>query len=152
MALHTAQRSGMEVAAALDALYPQMTAAASKLKAESKVPADVKARFDALNRQFDTVRVKFGVPAVAAGRGGGGGRGGADASNVLARLSALKVGIAGMWEPPTAASTKQSADARLALQQAIAEANLVLSKASAMSESLKAYEIALAVPPVGKAR
>jgi len=109
----------------------------------------VKTQFEALNKEFDAVRVKFGVPVVAAGGrggGGGGGRGGVDPDNVLARTSALKVGVIAIWEAPTAATVKQSADAKLALQQAVTEANAVLSKAATMSQSLKTYDITLTMP------
>ena len=72
--LHGVQRLGIQAAAALNALYPQITAAAAKLKDAGNVPATVKTQFEALNKEFDAVRVKFGVPVVAAGgRGGGGG-------------------------------------------------------------------------------
>ncbi len=146
--LHDVQRLGSRAAAALSAMYPQMTAATAKMKDATNVPASAKAQFDALQKDFDAVRVKFGVPApVAAGRGGGGGgRGGADPANVLARTSALKVGVLAIWEAPTPATVKQSSDAKLALQQAVTEANAFLSKAATVSQSLKTYDIALTVP------
>jgi hypothetical protein len=65
---------------------------------------------------------------------------------VLTRTSALKIGIMGMWEPPTPATTRQAADARTALQRAVAEANAFLTKAATVSQSLKAYDITLTVP------
>ena len=61
-----------------------MTAAAAKLK-DANTP--VKPQFDALAKQFDAVRVKFGVPAAPAGGrggGGGGGRGNVNLNDVLA--------------------------------------------------------------------
>jgi hypothetical protein len=147
--LHDAVRLGTAAAGALNALYPQITAAASKLGASS-APAAVKAQFDAFKNEFDAVRVKFGVPiAAAAGRGGGGGgggRGGANPENVLASTSALKVEISGIWESPSDATVRQSAAEKLALQKAVADANTFLAKATAMSESLKPYDIVLTVP------
>ena len=77
MDLHEMQRRGEEMAAALNPLYAQMNDVADKLKTASNVPAPVKAQFDALKKDFDAVRVKFGVPA--AGGGGAGGGGGAAA-------------------------------------------------------------------------
>jgi hypothetical protein len=151
--LHEVQRVGMLAATALTTVYPQMTAAATKMKNAANAPAAVKTQFEALNRQFDAVRVKFGVPAPTGGGrggGGGGGRGGADTDNVLARLSALKVGIGGIWEAPTPATVRQSADAKLALQRAVTEANAFLAKAAAMSESLKSQDITLSIPPAVK--
>jgi hypothetical protein len=147
--LHDVQRLGSRAAAALNALYPQMTAAAAKIKDATNVPATAKSQFEALQKEFDAVRVKFGVPAPAGGGrggGGGGGRGGADLDNVLARTSALKVGVLAIWEAPTAATVKQSSDAKLALQRAVTEANAFLTKATTTAASLKAYDITLTVP------
>jgi hypothetical protein len=79
--LHEMQRRGTETANKLNTLFPQMTAAATKIRAASNVPADVKSRFEAFNKDYDSLRVKFGVPIGAGGGGrgggGGGGRGGA---------------------------------------------------------------------------
>ena len=144
--LHEAQRLGGKAQAALKTLYPQMTAAAAKLK---DATGPVKTQFDALNAEFNAVRAKFGVPAPAPGGrggGGGGGRGNVDRDNVLNQLSDLKVGVLAIWEAPTAAIVKQSADARAALQKAVTEANAFLAKAAALSPSLKTHDITLTVP------
>ena len=148
--LHDMQRSGTSAAEALRTLMPQITAATAKMKDASNVPADVKAKWDAFAKEFDAVRVKFGVapPAAGAGRGGGG-RGG-DPDNVLGRATTLKGNILGMWEAPNEATVKQSADARSALQKAVAEANAFLGKASTLSQSLRQYDITLTVPPGAK--
>jgi hypothetical protein len=144
--LYDAQRLGIHGAAALSALDPQMTAAAAKIRDASGVPATLKEQFDALHKDFDAVRVKFGVTAtVAAGRGGGGGRGG-DPENLVARTTTLKVGVMGIWEAPSAATVRQSAAVKLALQQAVTEANAMLAKATTMSQSLSKYDIVLTVP------
>jgi hypothetical protein len=42
---------------------------------------------------------------------------------------------------------RQYNDVRLALPRAIAEANALLGKAGAMSETLKKYDVTLTVPP-----
>jgi hypothetical protein len=124
-----------------------MTAAAAKLKDASGAE---KTQFDALNKQFDAVRVKFGVPLPApggrGGGGGGGGRGNVDRDNVLNQLSDLKVGVLAIWEAPTAAIVRQSVAARTAVQQAVTEANAFLTKAAALSPSLKSHDITLTVP------
>ncbi len=148
--LHEIHRAGTNAAAALNTLYPQMTSAAAKMRGASNVPAPLKTQFEAFTQEFDAVRVKFGVPVVAAGRGGGGGgggRGGANTDNVLARASALKVDVLAMWEPPTPAIVKQSADAKAALQQAVTEANALLAKAATLGAALKPFDITLAIPP-----
>ena len=152
MELHNAQRSGMQTAARLNAVYPQMTAASTKMKSATNAPASLKSQFDALAKQFDAVRVKFGVPAAPAGRGGGGGggRGGANPDDALAALSALKVGVGAMWETPTPATVRQAAAAKLAVERAVAEANAFFTKASALSAQLKGQDITLTIPPTAK--
>jgi hypothetical protein len=62
----------------------------------------------------------------------------------------LKVGVGAMWESPTAATVRQAAAAKLAVQQAVSEANAFLSKAAALSEPLKAQDITLSIPPATK--
>jgi hypothetical protein len=149
--LHDVQRLGTHAATALNALYPQVNAAAAKIKDATNVPAGVKTAFETLKNDFDAVRVKFGVPIVA-GRGGGGGggavggRGGAEPENVLARTSALKVRVMGIWESPSEGTVRQTAAEKLAVQNAVTEANAFLSKARQMSSSLKTYDISLTVP------
>jgi hypothetical protein len=154
--LHELQRRGQETANALNALYPQMTDIASKLNNEAKVPAPAKTQFESLNKEFDAVRKKFGVPAQAAaggrgGGGGGGGRGGAaDPDNILARAGGLKGQMVAFWETPSASMLKQYADVKLALPKAIAEANAFLAKARTLSQTLKGSDITLTVPPTVK--
>ncbi len=148
--LHELQRRGTETAGALNTLYPQMTEAASKLKDATNVPADVKAQFDALQKQFDAVRVKFGVPIQQAGGrgfGGGGGRGGAiDPENVLARTSALKTQILAIWEVPSDALLRQYNELKSALPRAVSDASAFLGQATTVSQALKRYDITLMVP------
>lgn len=149
--LHNAQRLGTSTAAVLNTLFPQIAAAAPKLRNAANAPAALKAQFEALTKEFDALRVKFGVPIVAAvGRGGGGGRGGAGAENVVTRIATLKVQVNGIWESPSEAVVKQSTDAKAAVQGAVAEANALLAKLSAISSSLTTYDITLTVPPPAK--
>ncbi|HUL73331.1 MAG TPA: hypothetical protein VLT86_09540 [Vicinamibacterales bacterium] len=146
--LHDLQRRGEEMAAALGPLYTQMTDAARKVQTAATVPATTKAQFDALTREFDAVRAKFGVPQPAAGGGrGGGGRGGVqDPQNLVGRAGALKGQVLAFWEMPSDTLMKQYADVKLALPKAIADANAFLLKAMTMSQTLKKYDIALTVP------
>ena len=156
MDLHDLQRRGTQTETQLGVLYPQMSDAASKVKLASDIPSGVKSQFDALAKDFDAVRVKFGVGPSAdtttGGRGGrgGGGRGGAGRgsaeTNVLVRTATLKTTIGSIWEMPSEALMKRYADARAALPAAIAEANAVLAKASAMAPTLKRYGIDVNVP------
>jgi len=146
--LQDAQRRGNVMERKLASLNTEMTATAAKLKAATNVPDAVKTQFADVSRQFDSVRVKFGVGAgAAAGRaGGGGGRGAASPENALARTGAIKSAIMGVWEAPSAASVKQAGEAKAALAKAIAEANALLPKVSAMAAELKKYDITIAVP------
>lgn len=152
--LHAMQRRATAVAGALGALHPQMADAAKKVAESSTIPAPVKAQFETLNKEYEAVRKKFGVPqpAPGAGRGGGGGRGGPpfDPENVHARGSALKTQLLSIWEPPSAALNRQYVEVKAALPKAITEANSVLTKAAAVSTALKRYDITLTVPPVPK--
>jgi photosystem II stability/assembly factor-like uncharacterized protein len=153
--LHELQRRATVAASALNALYPQMTAAARKVGENTAIPANVKAQFAALTRDFETTRKKFGVPipvAPAGGRGGGGGRGGApvDPENLLARTAALKNQIAGIWEAPSGAMMRQYSQVRVELPKAVSEANAVLARAGSMSATLRKYDVTLTVPPAAK--
>jgi hypothetical protein len=154
MELHDAQRRGNEVQASLNTLHPQMTSIAGRIDSMANVPASVKAQFQSLNRDYEAVRVKFGVPsgaAAAAGRGGGGGgggggRGGGAADNALGRVAAVKNAIMNIWEAPSEAASRQAASARTALTAAITEANAVLARARTVSTALKAHNVTLNVP------
>ena len=150
--LHDAQRTGTGWASALNALYSQMTGASGKVKDAVNVPPAVKAQFDAFNKDFDALRVKFGVGpgAAAAGRGGGGGRGGADPDNALGRTTALKGLVMGVWEAPSESTVRQSTEAKAALQKAVTEAGALLTRATAVSGALKPYDITLTVPAAPK--
>ncbi|MGH7656022.1 MAG: WD40/YVTN/BNR-like repeat-containing protein, partial [Gemmatimonadaceae bacterium] len=88
--LQDAQSRGNEMARRLLAINTQMNAAATKLKTATNVPDATKKNFDDVNKQFDSVRTRFGVGAPAAAGRGGGGRGAADPANALARVSGVK--------------------------------------------------------------
>jgi hypothetical protein len=158
--LHAMQRTGTPVASALGAIAPQLNDIASRIAGMSNVPAGVKTQFDALNRDFNAVRVKFGIVAAAAGGGrgaggggggGGGGRGGGggaiDPANVFGRISALKGSIAGLWELPSPALVSQYNEVKLAFPRAMTEANSVLARARTLSQALQDHGITLRVPP-----
>ncbi len=191
MDLHDMQRKGTPVQQALNSLFQQMSGVAAKVKDSTNVPASVKTQFEAFNKEFDTVRTKFGVPMMAGGggRGGGGGggaRGGgapvapaaqaaggaaaAAAANVentggfnpaafagfggggrgqglVNQASFLKIQISSFSELPSDSYVKQYNDLKLAMPKAIVEANAFLAKATAMSETLKKYDITLTAPP-----
>jgi len=154
MDLHDMQRRGTQMTNALNPFYTQMTDIAGKIGGMSNVPAPVKAQFEALNKEFDAVRVKFGVPPpppqAGGGRGGGGGGfgggGGGSNTDVVNRAGNLKAAVSGIWEMPSDSLVKQYNDVKLALPKAIADANALLVKAMPVSQALKKYDLALTVP------
>jgi len=79
----------------------------------------------------------------------GGGRGGPppDPENILARTATLKNQLMGIWETPSAAMVAQYTEAKTDLPKAIADANAWLTRAAAVGQALKKYDITLAVPP-----
>ena len=145
--LHDLQRRGTKMASVLTAINTQMPGVATKVKENAAVPADVKAQFDAFSKDFDSLKVKFGVGAVAAGGrgGGGGGRGGGDPRNVLARTGTVKNSIMGIWEVPSDAMVKQYSAVKLDMPKAITAADAFIARATAMSATLKKYDITLTV-------
>lgn len=145
MDLHEMQKKSTAMTSALQSLYSQLADAKSKTDA---APANVKSALDAFMKDFDAVRVKFGVPAQPAG-GGFGGRGGgapADPANVAARVSLAKSSVLAFTETPSATTMKQYADVKLALPKAIAEGNAVIAKAGSLANTLKAAGVTLTVP------
>jgi len=154
MDLHDVQRRGSQMADALTSLDGQMTDAAAKVKA-SKAPDSVKTQFDAFAKEFDSTKAKFGVggpaaaPAAGRGGGGGGGRGGGpgpDPNNVLGKVSTLKGDLMGFGDMITDKQLKDYAELKVALPKAVSDANAVLIKAMALSQTLKKYDVTLTVP------
>jgi photosystem II stability/assembly factor-like uncharacterized protein len=151
--LHDVQRRGNEIQQQLNTLHPQMTDIAGKIGGMANVPASAKSQFESLNKDYEAVRVKFGVPAgqAAPGRGGGGGGGGGRAGgapdqNILNRVAASKAAIMGIWEPPSDAVSRQAASSRTALLAAISEAQAVIARARTVSAALKPHNVTLNVP------
>ena len=150
--LHELQRRATETARRLNTLYPQFTQIAARLDSAA-APAAAKTAFEPLKKEFDVVRVKFGVPIPAGapgrGGGGGGGRGGAvDPANVLGRVTTLKTSMMSFWETPSPALVAQYNTLRLEVPRAITEANAFMTKARTASEALRRFNVTLSVPPV----
>ena len=154
MDLHQMQGRGVEASRALMPFHTQMTEIAGKLDGMANVPADVKAQFTAVQKEWNTVRVKFGVPPAAPGAGGGGGgRGGGPAVNpadVVGKVGSVKGQIMSFYDLPSASLMTQYADVRLALPKAITELNAFLAKATALSQALAKHGVTLTVPPPAK--
>jgi hypothetical protein len=147
MDLHEMQKKGNEVAAALTPMQAQLTEIDSK---SASLPPDIKAQFDAVNKEWATVKEKWGVapPAPPAG-GGGGGRGGGPPPNpndVLARAGTVKGGMMAFYDVPSDSLSKGYTDVKAAMPKAIAETNAWLVKATALSNALKKMNLTLTVP------
>jgi hypothetical protein len=155
MDLHEMQRRGTEVANALNSMYLQMTDLASKVPTSS-APDGVKKEFDTLNKEFNTVREKFGVPPPApqqggfgGGGGGGGGRGGGapqEPNNLLNRAATVKGQILSFYDVPSDTLAKAHLDVKATLPKAIQEANAFLARAMTVSQGLKKSDLTLTVP------
>jgi hypothetical protein len=152
MDLHQMQGRAVEAARPLMPFHTQMTEIAGKLDGMANVPADVKAQFTAVQKEWDTVRMKFGVPPPVAA-GGGGGRGGGPPPNpadVVSRTGTVKGQIMSFYDLPSASLMTQYGDVRLALPKAITELNAFLAKATALSQALAKHGVTLTVPPPAK--
>jgi len=147
MDLHTLQGQAAATSAQVAALYAEMQKAVPKVDS-SNAAANVKADFAAFRKDFDAVRAKFGVgiPAVTFGGGGGGRGGGGGATNVVARVGAVKGSIMGVWETPSAAVMKQVQEVKAELPGAIAEATAIMTRARTMSQALSSSGVTLTVP------
>ncbi|MES1259189.1 MAG: hypothetical protein ABUL71_01245, partial [Gemmatimonadota bacterium] len=147
------QGRGTKTASALTALNSQLAGVAAKLKENTAIPASVRTEFETFSRDFDSLKVKFGVGAAApggrggaAGGGGGGGRGGGgDPRNVLAKTGTVKNSIMGIWEMPSESMVKQYTTVKTDLPKAIAAADAFMNRARAMSATLKKYDVVLNV-------
>ena len=156
--LHDRQVAGAQLAIRLNTLGGQIALAKSKLDSTASVTPEMKDRVAALEKEFNTVREKFGVAAprlpgaagapAAGGPGGGGGFGGGfvNQANALGRVGQIKNLLVGNWEVPSAASRKQAADATAALAAATREAEALLAKVPGVNESLKPAGLALTLP------
>ncbi|MCC7002880.1 MAG: hypothetical protein IT357_12055 [Gemmatimonadaceae bacterium] len=160
--LHALQTTGSATAAKLTTLATQVAIMDSKIDSTASVTPDMKSRYTAFKKEFDDLRVKFGVqpgrlPGAAApgaggpgagGPGGGGGFGGgfAAANNALGRVGQVKGLLVGVWETPSAASLKQAADASKALADAMKEADALMAKIGGVNETLRTTGLAITMP------
>ena len=142
MELHDLQRRATEVANAIGPFNTRLSEVAKEMSSRTDVPAEVKASFETLNKEVAALAPRFAAPA--GGRGFGGGGGGTPPS-VLARLGQIKNGLmGGMW--PTEQTLKGYGDLKTQAPQAIAEANAVFAKASALGSVLATHKLSIAAP------
>jgi hypothetical protein len=155
MELHELHRRGAEIATALTQIHGQLGELGPKVQGMTDVPDAVKGQFAAFQKEFDAVRVKFGVPMEQGGGGfggrGGGGRGGGGGgggdNDVLGRTATVKSQILAFYDLPSDALLRQHTDVKAELPKAIAEANTVLTRAAALSQALARHNVTLTVSP-----
>ncbi len=141
MDMQTLQPYITDASTALGSLTRQMTELKTTIGGRSDVPADVKASFDAFDKELAAL-----APRLAAPQGGrGGGRGGAT-ENLNVKLGQAKNGLMGgmnVGEPTVRAYT----EVRQQAPKAIGDLNAVIAKASTLKTSLATYNLTLNVPP-----
>jgi hypothetical protein len=143
MELHEMQRRANEAAGAFTPFNRRLGEIAKELGSKADVPAEVKASFDAFNKEATALAPKL---AAGGGFGGGGFGGGGRSPSVVVRIGQAKNAMmAGMY--PTDQSLRTYAEVKAELPKAIAEFNGLLAKAAPLGASLATYKITLTVPP-----
>ena len=168
MEMHDLQRRATEVQTALRPLNTRMAELAKEIAGRDDVPADVKATFEAFNKDLAAFAPKF-APA-AFGRGGGAGPAAAAAPaaapaaaqpgqaaaapappvatptvNLLTRIGQAKSGLMATM-PVNEQTTKAYTEAKAQVPKAIVDANALFARAAALSTALAPYKLTLTAP------
>jgi hypothetical protein len=168
MEMHDLQKRATEVQTALRPLNTRMAELAKEIAGRDDVPADVKATFEAFNKDLAAFAPKF-APA-AFGRGGGAGPAAAAAPaaapaaaqpgqaaaapgppvtaptvNLLTRIGQAKSGLMATM-PVSEQTTKAYTEARAQVPKAIVDANALFARAAALSTALAPYKLTLTAP------
>ncbi len=161
MEMHELQRRGTEVSNALRPLNTRVAELAKEIAGRNDVPADVKASFDAFNKDLAAFAPKFAPQA--GGRGGGAGpaaaapqAGGAPGAaavtpplNLLARIGQAKTGLMATM-PVTEQATRAYTESKTLVPKAILDANALFARAAALSTTLAQYKLTLTAPTAVK--
>jgi hypothetical protein len=139
--MHDLQRRTTAVAGVLQPFNNHVTEVSKAVAAKTDLPADVKASFEAVQKEVAAMVTQFVVQG-----GGRGGRGGGGAApGPVARAAIAKNGMmGGMW--PTRLTMDAYTDAKAGVPKAIADANALLAKAVGVSAALSKHGITLTVP------
>jgi hypothetical protein len=155
MEMHGLQKRATELQSALRPLNTRMAELAKEIAGRNDIPADVKATFDAFNKDLAAFAPKF-APA-AFGRGGGAGPAAAPAAaqagqpaapppvNLITRIGQAKNGLMATM-PLTEQTTKAYTEAKTQVPKAILEANALFARADALSKALAPFKLALTAP------
>jgi len=141
MEIHGLQPRVTDASTAHGALTRQMAELTKSIGDRSDIPADVKASFEAFNKELAALAPKLTTPQ---GRGGGGGRGGATES-LPAKVGQAKTGLfAGM--SPADPTVRAYTEVKAQTPKAIADLNAVIAKATTLAGTLAKYNLTLTVP------
>jgi hypothetical protein len=157
MEMHQYQRIATEFSNAIRPLQTRVTELVKETADKKDLPSDVKASFDAFNKELTALAPRFA--AAAGGRGGFGGGGGAPAAptapgaapapppvvSLLTRITVAKNGLMGGM-PATGASTTAYAAAKAEGPKTFADANALFAKAAALSATLAKHNLKLEAP------
>ncbi len=164
MEMHDLQKRATDVQVALRPLNTRMAELAKEIAGRTDLPADVKAAFEAFNKDLAAFAPKF-APA-AFGRGGGAGPAAAPAAaqpgqpgqaapappaaapppvNLLTRIGQAKNGLMATM-PVTEQTTKAYTEAKAQVPKAILEANALFARAATLSTALAPYKLTLTAP------
>jgi hypothetical protein len=142
MEIHLLQPGITDAGTAFTLLTRQMTEIATTIAGRNDVPADVKASFDAFNKELAVLAPKLATPQ--GGRGGGGGGRGANES-LAAKLGQAKNGLtAGM--SPADPTVRAYTEVKAQTPKAIIDLNALIAKAGTLSTMLQKYNLTLTVP------
>jgi len=146
MEMHELQKRGTEVANALRPLNTRMAELSKEIGGRADIPADVKASFEALNKDLTALAPRF---AAAAGGRGAGPAAGPGQTSVLARIGQTKNGLmAGL--SPTEQTLRAYSESKVEMPRAVAEANSLFVRAAELGKTLATYNLTLTAPePVG---
>ena len=165
MEMHELQKRATEVQNALRPLNTRMTELAKEIAGRNDLPADVKATFEAFNKDLAAFAPKF-APALEGGvaeparqrrphpAGGPGRRTGHPAPaapaatpvvNLVTRIGQAKNGLMATM-PLTEQTTKAYSEAKTQVPKAIAEANALFARAAALSTALAPHKLTLTAP------
>jgi len=165
MEMHDLQKRATDVQNALRPLNTRMTELAKEIAGRNDIPADVKATFEAFNKDLAAFAPKF-APA-AFGRGGGAGPAAAAAPatttaaaqpgqpaaapappvaapaiNLLTRIGQAKNGLMATM-PVSEQTTKAYTEAKAQVPKAILDANALFARAAALSTALAPHKLTL---------
>ncbi len=145
MEMHQLQGLAMQVSGAVTPLNAHIGELAKTIAGRTDLPADVRASFEALQKEVGAIAQRFAQPAGGRGGAGGfGGRGGT-AESLLGRIGQAKNGLmGGMW--PGEQTTRAYNEMKAQAPRAMAEANTAIARAAALGATLARYKLTLEVP------